>query len=425
VFFISLVATSFIGFPEREHYLYDIATEMEFQGFRVKFLSAKEIKDFYRKYHPHFDKYQVTVYEMMQFFIYMNKGSSFFLDEVPFISLEYDYMIFDASSAAKLENFLYNCRKGIVDGKLWIALQANALSDACNTGDGFEKSFEKIKTNLEKIFTFPDLSKNMRNSGNINSAGQGVQQSNAFDYQVSNAIEKLPPPTISSSQEKPLLIPIKEKDFEFNFKNMLNEEVFNPKKKTLILHSKKFKGNDLKSLFRKKFPEIKPETILHHDDHPNDAAKEELQDFLKDPEIKIGIFQSKFVTGMEGSNVIYFYDENDLYTSPGCTMTRAVSHLCIILRFTDNGFSLNFKNTKLIKKFIKCKKMFETLNSYKCLTCNTNQICKTCCYGCHHEHEIDFEGFDENEKCKCRKTKCLIQKPEKRLIKIPFKRLKM
>ena len=89
MFFISLVATSKDGFPEREHYLYDIATEMEFEGFRVTFLSAKEIKDFYRKHHPDFDEDEVTIYEMTQFFIHMNKGSSFFLDEVPFISISY------------------------------------------------------------------------------------------------------------------------------------------------------------------------------------------------------------------------------------------------------------------------------------------------------------------------------------------------
>ena len=110
-----------------------------------------------------------------------------------------------------------------------------------------------MKMNLEKIFTFPDLSKNMRNSENINSAGQGVQPQKSYSYQVSNAIEKLPPPTTSSSQEKPILIPIKDKDFESKFKKILNEEVFNPKKKTLVLHSPSFEGNDLKSLFLKNF----------------------------------------------------------------------------------------------------------------------------------------------------------------------------
>ena len=322
-------------------------------------------------------------------------------------------MQFGASSVKKLENFLYNCRKEIVDGKLWIALQANALSDQCDTKIGFDESFEKMKTNLENIFTFPDLSKNMRNSENINSAGQGVQQTSSNYYKVSNAIEKLPPPTTSSSQEKPLLIPIHENNFESNFKNMLNEEVFNPKKKTLILHTEKFNRNDLKSLFLKSFSEIKPETILQHDNHPNDATKEDLQEFLKQPEIKIGIFQSRFVTGMEGSNVIYFYDDDDLVnTSLRCTMTRAVSHLSIIYRFNDkSGSSINFKNTKIIKKFVKCKKTFEKNDlKSKCVTCNTNQICNSCSFGCHHEHEIDVEDFaKKNEKCNCSKTNCFIQ----------------
>ena len=86
VYFLSLVATSIQGFPERELYLYDVATEMEFQGFQVKFLSVKEIEEFYRKHHPVFDEDKVTIYEMTLFFIQMNKGSSFFMDEVPFIS---------------------------------------------------------------------------------------------------------------------------------------------------------------------------------------------------------------------------------------------------------------------------------------------------------------------------------------------------
>ena len=81
---------------------------------------------------------------------------------------------FVVASVEKLENFLCSCKKEIVDGKLWIALQANALSDQCETEDSFDESFENMKTNLEKIFTFPNLSKNMRNSENINSAGQGV-----------------------------------------------------------------------------------------------------------------------------------------------------------------------------------------------------------------------------------------------------------
>ena len=81
------MATNRNGFPEEEHFLYDVATEMELFGFRVKFLSAKEIKEFYQKHHPDFDETKVDIYEMTHFFIIMHKGSSFCLDEVPFLAI--------------------------------------------------------------------------------------------------------------------------------------------------------------------------------------------------------------------------------------------------------------------------------------------------------------------------------------------------
>ena len=94
-YFISLVATSLRGIPEKEHYLYDIATEMELQGFRVRFLSAKEIRDFYRKHNPGFDENKVDIYNITHFFIQMHQGSSFFLDEVPFITCDGCKIIID------------------------------------------------------------------------------------------------------------------------------------------------------------------------------------------------------------------------------------------------------------------------------------------------------------------------------------------
>ena len=39
-FFLSLVASTPKGIPTKEHYLYDVATEMELQGIQVKFLSS-------------------------------------------------------------------------------------------------------------------------------------------------------------------------------------------------------------------------------------------------------------------------------------------------------------------------------------------------------------------------------------------------
>ena len=84
-YFICLVGTDSRGKPEKEHYLYDVATEMELQGFKVKFLSAKNIQEFYRKHHPDFNEEEVDIYEMTLFFVEMHKRSSFFFDEVPFI----------------------------------------------------------------------------------------------------------------------------------------------------------------------------------------------------------------------------------------------------------------------------------------------------------------------------------------------------
>jgi len=180
------------------------------------------------------------------------------------------------------------------------------------------------------------------------------------------------------------------------------------------LHSIGFEGKDLKSLLVKSFPEIKSENILYHDTYPNDATKEDLEQFLKRPEIKIGIFRSTFVTGMEGSNVIYFHDAYyHKNTSVRCTMTRAVSHLCIVHRFKNNSYQTKFPNTKLNKKFIYCQNEFEE-GDYKCecVTCKTSEICFACSIGCHHEHQTEYEENDygENEKCNCLKTKCLIQK---------------
>ena len=68
--------------------MYDVATEMELHGFRVKFLSAKDIQEFYRKHHPNFKEEEVDIYEMTLFFVAMHRRSSFFFDEVFFIKGE-------------------------------------------------------------------------------------------------------------------------------------------------------------------------------------------------------------------------------------------------------------------------------------------------------------------------------------------------
>ena len=128
---------------------------------------------------------------------------------------------------------------------------------------------------------------------------------------MSNIINRLPTPhespTSPINQEEPILIPVNQKDFEPNFKSIL-EPLLVPKKKMLLLHSKSIKGINLKSLLLNNFSNIKEESLTQHDSFPNNATKRELQNFLRKPEIKIGIFQTKLVTGIEGSNVLYFPD---------------------------------------------------------------------------------------------------------------------
>merc|ERR1712133_329296 len=164
-------------------------------------------------------------------------------------------------------------------------------------------------------FTIPNLSKNMRNSQNINKASQGIEDI-ANHFQITKSIKMLPPQSTSTRyNEEPTLISVHQNDFDSKIKKILSKAAFDPKKKTLVLHSKTFKSNDLKLLFLKAFPKIDSETILEHDNYPANATELDLQKFLKSPEIKIGIFQSKFVTGMEGSNVIFFYDAHDQETT--------------------------------------------------------------------------------------------------------------
>ena len=105
----------------------------------------------------------------------------------------------------------------ILEGKLWVALQANVLSDLCSTKAGFEGEFKEMMSNLKILFTIPNLTRNMRNSENINKASQGLKD-NDPNYKVRNTIKKLPPPATSSSNEEPILIPVHVNDFELLLK---------------------------------------------------------------------------------------------------------------------------------------------------------------------------------------------------------------
>ena len=315
----------------------------------------------------------------------------------------------------------------IKSGKLWVALQANQLSDQSSTAssgteNNFVETFRCMLSKLEKTFAIPKLNKNMRNSEKINKASRELE---ANDLQ--ETIEKLTSPVTSIFQEDPILIPVHKGDLESNFQNILNK-ILKPKKKTLILHSKSFKGNDLYLLVLQCFSEIKQENVLRHDQHPDCTSKEALQDFLTSSEKQIGIFQSVFVTGMESSNVIYFLNAHEgSHDALRCPMTRAVSHLSIILEFENNPRFPLFKGTILNYHFMrKCVKSMGKYDEGKiCVTCDIEGICATCSIACHHEHQFEgrlyaFRDTAENKwkgtkaftECQCFKSNCLFHKHE-------------
>ena len=101
--------------------------------------------------------------------------------------------LYGSTSVDVLENFLLDCQKEISRGKLWIALQANVMSDQSMVGEDFEERFKEMISRLESVFYIPTLSKNMRNSGKITEASKNVKADEGnIAYQVSATIDKLP-----------------------------------------------------------------------------------------------------------------------------------------------------------------------------------------------------------------------------------------
>ena len=93
VFYVSLVATEVggpkVGQPAKEHYLFDLFTEFEFENLDVVFMGTKELQQFYldnggTKKSSKNEVYDVVTYDYLAYFISKNRGSSFIVDEVPF-----------------------------------------------------------------------------------------------------------------------------------------------------------------------------------------------------------------------------------------------------------------------------------------------------------------------------------------------------
>ena len=88
VFYVSLVATEVAGpkggQPAKEHYLFDLFTELEFENLDVEFMGTKELQRFYIDREGAKKSSKKDIYDYLAYLISKNRGSSFIVDEVPF-----------------------------------------------------------------------------------------------------------------------------------------------------------------------------------------------------------------------------------------------------------------------------------------------------------------------------------------------------
>ena len=83
VFYLSLVATDENGFPRRDNYLFDIASELELKGYGIMFMSANDLDVYHFKKSSLFKP--LNIYELVLFLIREHPECSYYLDEVPII----------------------------------------------------------------------------------------------------------------------------------------------------------------------------------------------------------------------------------------------------------------------------------------------------------------------------------------------------
>ena len=90
VFYISLLASKKEkGLPEKEHFLFDVASSLELSGYNVQFVSTHELKQFFIAENGEPASRGINTYQLTTHFIQRHPGGSFFLDEVPFLSNSY------------------------------------------------------------------------------------------------------------------------------------------------------------------------------------------------------------------------------------------------------------------------------------------------------------------------------------------------
>jgi len=316
-----------------------------------------------------------------------------------------------------MEDFLLQCQPLIAnDCCLWVALQCNAINDSSNSRGNFEKDCKEMFKQLESQHQFmnPSLTTNMRNTKNICNASQNVSAVNSANYTMkNNVINKLDAPTTTTTGNEVEWVPISNDNFEQNLRNYLKTKMnWLQSKKLIILHDDQFESANLKDIFSNLL-NINKNKIISHDTHPNDCTRLELETFLSSPQDKLGIFRSKFVTGMEGSNILYFCATSSSYDeSLRCSMTRAVSNLIIVQKVkNDVRIGVKLNSMYIIKDFSRCRNNFRRLDEVNnCKECNLKKICNDCALTCHQNHDTKHDTYIEEEnKYTCQCKNCLIK----------------
>ena len=86
VFFLSLVGVNGLGKVDEHEHLFDIFTKLyDFIGHKVQVLSAQDLWNFYRSKNKGAERKDVSIYELVEFFIQHHPNGHFTFDECPFL----------------------------------------------------------------------------------------------------------------------------------------------------------------------------------------------------------------------------------------------------------------------------------------------------------------------------------------------------
>ena len=89
VFFLSLVGVSSFGTVDEHEHLFDIFTKLyDFSGCKIQVLSAQDLWTFYQSKNNEAKREDVSIYDLVEFFIKHHPNGHFIFDECPFLRIK-------------------------------------------------------------------------------------------------------------------------------------------------------------------------------------------------------------------------------------------------------------------------------------------------------------------------------------------------